>query len=169
MLANYSSNGLLSWAIFTAKNKKENRHFHGVETPVPFPYRRGPFPSPSHPLPIPVPSQCSILWNRVQGMGMVSPRARDSPIKNWLKTFFSFVVLYFTHQTSQTRIKNVVQSVLNRTRLRDRSLFRGSGWPEILRGGHFFWQVADGGALIFCAKIFEKARETHFSARFWQK
>ena len=46
----------------------------------------------------------------------------------------------------------------------------GRGGPEILRGATYFWQVADGGGpLIFGAKNFEKARETHVAACFRQK
>ena len=52
--------------------------------------------------------------------------------------------------------------------IRNRSLLTGWG-AEILRGATYFWQVADGGPLIFGAKNFEKARENHFSTRFGQK
>ena len=53
--------------------------------------------------------------------------------------------------------------------IRDRSFFTGRGWPEILRGDHFFGKSPMGGPLIFAAKIFEKASESHFSKRFRQK
>ena len=45
-----------------------------------------------------------------------------------------------------------------------------AGGAEILREGPLiFGKSPMGGALIFGAKNFEKARETHFSTRFGQK